>query len=335
MLYGLHPTDDGPPAATAMRSATDNRCAGLACGLAALLLAVPLAGWAEELPHEAAPQSAPEPAIAFDGPAIPDPASDGAATDAPVVDDDTQAQAASRLVAGSLAGSLAIARPAPPAASSASGVSTTPQADRYVPRTFSGNVPYRPNDATTVRGHAVGRDGHGVLGVDVTRHLGAGGALSTVLTGSHNPQSNGWLMHLNYELEKQDLSVSIRSRLQSAGFRDMGPDGRRGPLRQRTLAIANVRLGTVGHLSLAGGSQKLGGSDRTDVVAFGLGVPFRRRGTIASTTVVTPGVTGASYLSLSFAYALDGTPAGGVSTRKFVEQIQQNRLTSTMDQARH
>jgi len=149
---------------------------------------------------------------------------------------------------------------------------------QYGPRFGSATVRYGLRKSLTVDAHAAQVDGVGsVMGAGLAKDTGTNGKLSAAMATSRSEQqqdaatakTDGWLARLAYQIANDYFTVGLRTRVQSATYRDLSDaDDSIAPLHWRTLASIAFRLGTHGDLLFAGAMQTLHDASRADFVSL-------------------------------------------------------------------
>jgi outer membrane usher protein len=166
----------------------------------------------------------------------------------------------------------------------------------YGARFAAATLRYGLRRSVTVDAHAAQLDGVvSVMGAGLAKDAGARGKLSAAMATSRNElahgaiadKPNGWLARAAYRIANDYFVVALRTRVQSATYRDLDIDEEPATaLHRRTLASIALRLGPLGDLLLAGAMQTFHDATRADFVSVRHSMP----------------VGSASKLSASFAY---------------------------------
>jgi outer membrane usher protein FimD/PapC len=176
----------------------------------------------------------------------------------------------------------------------------------------SGTYRYGLNASTTVDGQfaQVGSQ-QSVFGIGLLEGLGPLGQLSARLASSHDVDSNGWLAHWGYDYVHDNLSLALRSHVQSPGYQDVGDSAYLEPLRQRTLASAGMNLGALGKVSVASATQTFSDDSRSNVVAVSHAMPLLGGGIVSTSAAYAPGqFTNTAWLvSFTFPFNYEMAPA--------------------------
>jgi outer membrane usher protein len=209
----------------------------------------------------------------------------------------------------------------------------------YGPWLTSGTYRYGVNTATTVDGEVAQVAGQqSVVGVGILEGLGSLGLVSAKVASSHDPDGAGWLARMGYDFSHDDLSIALRSHIQSPGFQDVGDTSLVEPFRTRTLASARVDLGPLGKVSLASAAETYTDDSHREIVALSHAMPFGSGGIVSTAAAYSPGQLGNSALLLSFTYPfgdLDGrshpvsTAINSALDRTIVDAFGQTRLPAT------
>jgi outer membrane usher protein len=186
------------------------------------------------------------------------------------------------------------------------------RSDDYGPWLTSGTYRYGISDLTTVDGQVaqLARQ-QDFMGVGVTEGLGSTGLVSARVASSHQGDVNGWLAVFGADYRQNQISVTVKSTVQSPGFQPIGDAAVLEPLRQRTLASAGVDLGPLGRVSVAGAAQIYTDDSRRDILALSHSMHFGSGGIVSAAAAYSPGPLGNSAVLLSFTYPFDALGHSG------------------------
>ena len=147
----------------------------------------------------------------------------------------------------------------------------------YGSRFASATVRHGLRRSLTVDAHAAQLDGVvSVMGAGLAKDAGARGKLSAAMATSRSElehgaavgKPNGWLARAAYQIANDYFVVALRTRVQSAAYRDLNLDEEpTASPHRRTLASIALRLGPLGDLLLAGAMQTFHDASRADFVS--------------------------------------------------------------------
>jgi outer membrane usher protein len=183
----------------------------------------------------------------------------------------------------------------------------------------SGTYRYGLSADTTVDGQfaQIGAQ-QSVLGLGVLEGLGSFGQVSARLANSRDTDSSGWLARFGYDLRCENLSLALRTHLQTSNYQTVNDIAAVEPVRQRTLASAGWDLGSLGKISLASATQTFVDDSRRDVVALSHSMPIVGGGYLSTAAAYTPGPNSNSALLLSLRFPFDYWNA---SSRKLAQDM--------------
>jgi outer membrane usher protein FimD/PapC len=170
----------------------------------------------------------------------------------------------------------------------------------------SGTYRYGLNAATTLDGQfAQLKFQQSIFGVGVMEGLGPLGQFSARLANSRDGEGTGWLARLGYDFTRDNLTLAVRTHIQSAGYQTLGDLSAVEPMRQRTLASAGWDMGYFGRVSLASATQTYIDDSRRDVLALSHAMPLGNGGILSAAAAYSPGQLASSALLLSISYPFD------------------------------
>jgi len=186
----------------------------------------------------------------------------------------------------------------------------------YGSRFSSATVRYGLRKSLTVDAHAAQVEGvASVVGAGLAKDAGAHGKVSaTMATSRSEPlqdsptgKTDGWLARLAYQIANDYFTVGLRTRVQSATYRDLsGEEESSSPLHWRTLASVAFRLGTRGDLLLAGAMQTLHDASRADFVSLRHNVSLGTAGQFTTSLTYNTGKDDPAAASIAFTRPFGG-----------------------------
>lgn len=169
----------------------------------------------------------------------------------------------------------------------------------------SGSYRYGVNGGTTLDAQFAQLGAQqSLLGVGVLEGLGAAGLFSARLATSRDVDASGWLARMGYEYSRNNLSLAVRSYLQSPGYQGIGEMAALEPIRQQTFASAGLGLGAFGRVHIASAVQTMVDDTRRDVLAMSHAVELAGGATLSAAAAYAPGPNAGSAVLLSFSLPL-------------------------------
>jgi hypothetical protein len=183
----------------------------------------------------------------------------------------------------------------------------------------SGTYRYGITGATTVDGQfaQLGAE-QTVVGMGVLEGLGSFGQVSARVANSRDADGSGWLGRIGYDFSCDNLSLSLRTHLQSSSYQPVNDIAAVEAVRQRTLASAGWDFGSLGKISLASATQTFVDDSRRDVLAVSDSMPIVGGGQLSAAAAYTPGQYSNSALLLSLRFPFDYWAA---PSRKLVQDM--------------
>lgn len=142
----------------------------------------------------------------------------------------------------------------------------------------------------------------GVMGLGVNGKMGAAGIVSATVASSSGAQESGWLARLGYEYSDEALKFTVRHRVQSGGYKDIGANALTNSLKRRTLASVGVNMGTLGNFALTGAAQTYTDKEHGDIVAISHQLPVRSLGVISTAAAYSANANSNSSVLVSFTH---------------------------------
>jgi outer membrane usher protein FimD/PapC len=191
---------------------------------------------------------------------------------------------------------------------------------RYGPRFTSATVRYGLRKSLTFDAHASQVDGVvSVMGAGLAKNAGARGKLSATMATSRTPRTHtslptssmsatsteteGWLARLSYQYENDYLVLALRSRVQSATYRDLNSHEENcAALRQRTMASITLRLGVLGDVLVAGAAQTFDDASHADFVSVRHSLPLGPAGHLSASFAYNTGNADPSSIYIAFTH---------------------------------
>jgi outer membrane usher protein FimD/PapC len=171
----------------------------------------------------------------------------------------------------------------------------------------SGTYRYGLNADTTLDGQfaRIGTE-QSVVGLGVLEGLGSLGQVSARIANSRDTDAGaGWLARFGYDFNCENLSLALRTHLQSSSYQTVNDIAAAEPLRQRTLASAGWDFGSLGKVALASATQTFADDSRRDVVALSHSMPIMGGGFLSAAAAYMPGANSNSALLLSLRFPFD------------------------------
>jgi outer membrane usher protein FimD/PapC len=171
----------------------------------------------------------------------------------------------------------------------------------------SGTYRYGLGEDTTVDGQfaQLGAE-QSVVGLGVLEGLGSLGQVSARVANSRDSDAgSGWLARFGYDYSRENLSVALRTHMQSGSYQPVNDIAAVEPVRQRTLASAAWDFGGLGKLSLASATHTFADDSRRDVVALSHSMPIAGGGLLSASAAYSPGPNSSSALLLSLRFPFD------------------------------
>jgi hypothetical protein len=122
--------------------------------------------------------------------------------------------------------------------------------------------------STTIEGHATQLSENSVYGIDIAKQLNAANMLSAAYASSRDAEVSGWLAKVGIEHSGPTVTLALRQRMQSPGFREFGTLPGVDDVQRRTLASASVKLGNFGKVGVAGATQVSSLNQHEDLYAL-------------------------------------------------------------------
>lgn len=145
-----------------------------------------------------------------------------------------------------------------------------------------------------------------VVGLGVLEGLGSFGQVSARVANSRDTDAgSGWLARFGYDFSRENLSLALRTHLQSSSYQTVTDIAAVEPVRQRTLASAGWDFGSLGKVSLASATQTFTDDSRRDVVAVSHSMPIVGGGYVSAAAAYMPGVNSNSALLVSLRFPFD------------------------------
>jgi outer membrane usher protein FimD/PapC len=167
----------------------------------------------------------------------------------------------------------------------------------------SGTYRYGVTSATTLDGQFVQVGAlQSVVGMGVLEGLGPLGQVSARVANSRDESGSGWLARFGYDYSRENLSIALRTHLQSSGYQNLGDMQLVEPLKQRTLASAGWDMGSMGKVSVASATQTYIDDSRRDVLALSHAIAIAGGGVLSTAAAYSPGEMAGSALLLSVSY---------------------------------
>ena len=176
----------------------------------------------------------------------------------------------------------------------------------------SGTYRYGINAATTLDGQFAQTNQQSLFGFGLLERLGALGQISTRVANSRDGDGTGWLARMGYDFSRNNLTLALRTHVQSAGYQAPGDLSYIEPLRQRTLAAAGWDMGNFGKVSVASATQTYTDDSRRDVWALSHAMPIANGGVLSTAAAYSPGQFAGSALLVTITYPFNYwmAPAG-------------------------
>jgi outer membrane usher protein FimD/PapC len=199
----------------------------------------------------------------------------------------------------------------------------------------SGTYRYGISDLTTMDGQFAQLGAQqSMFGVGVLEGLGPLGLVSARIANSRDCDSIGWIARMGYDYQRDNLSLAVRSHIQTTGYQGMGDIAAVEPLRQRTVATAGVDLGLLGKLSVASATQTFVDDTRRDVLALSHAMRLAGGGILSTAAAYSPGQTSNSALLVSFTYPFDYVSAPARSLAKEMDIALERTVGDALNQTR-
>jgi outer membrane usher protein len=157
---------------------------------------------------------------------------------------------------------------------------------------------YGLNKTTTIEGHAAQLDANSVYGVNVAKRVAATDIVSAAVASSRDPEATGWLAKFGVEHTGPTVTLALRSRMQSSGYRELGELPGEDEVQRRTLASASMKLGSYGSIGVAGATQVTTGNQHQDLYALTHSMPLGSFGAISTSA----GYSSSNYSSVLFSF---------------------------------
>lgn len=176
----------------------------------------------------------------------------------------------------------------------------------------SGTYRYGVTAATTLDGQFAQTTQQSLVGLGLLEGLGPLGQVSARLANSRDGDGSGWLARMGYDFSRNNLTLALRTHVQSAGYQAPGDLSYIEPLRQRTLAAAGWDMGNLGKVSLASATQTYADDSRRDVWALSHAMPIANGGVLSTAAAYSPGQFAGSALLVTVTYPFNYwmAPAG-------------------------
>lgn len=121
----------------------------------------------------------------------------------------------------------------------------------------------------TVEGHGEYlADQVAALGLGLARRLGAIGTASVAFASSDTELGSGWLARVGFEHQSSILNFTLRTRMQSREFREVGSVWVEDPLMRRNLASVGLNVGDSATVALAYAEQTTWERERADILSL-------------------------------------------------------------------
>lgn len=169
------------------------------------------------------------------------------------------------------------------------------ESNRYGDWFAATTLRYGLNKSTTIEGHAAALESNSVYGLDVARRVAKTDVVSAAVASSRDPEASGWLARVGVEHTGPTITLALRSRVQSPGYRELGSLPGEEEVQRRTLASASMKLGSYGSFGVAGAAQVTTGNQHQDLYALTHSMPLGSFGAIS---------TSASYSSNNYSSVL-------------------------------
>jgi outer membrane usher protein len=121
----------------------------------------------------------------------------------------------------------------------------------------------------------------GIAGLNVSQKIGSGSAASVGFATSDNETGNGWALRMGLQHSDDRFDMSLRGRVQSIDYRELGMLSSDEPIAQRWLASVGAKLTDKSRLALAFTNQTTYSLHRTDILAMTQTFELGRRGTFS------------------------------------------------------
>jgi outer membrane usher protein len=145
-----------------------------------------------------------------------------------------------------------------------------------------------------------------VLGLGLLEGFGSLGQVSARVANSRDADAgSGWLARFGYDFSRENLSLALRTHVQSSSYQPVNDIAAIEPVRQRTLASAGWDFGSLGKISLASATQTFIDDTRRDVVAVSHSMPIVGGGYLSAAAAYTPGANSNSALLVSLRFPFD------------------------------
>ncbi len=172
------------------------------------------------------------------------------------------------------------------------------ESNRYGDWFAATTMRYGLNKTTTIEGHAAQLDANSVYGLNVAKRVAATDVVSAAVASSRDPEATGWLAKVGVEHTGPTVTLALRSRVQSVGFRELGVLPGEDEVQRRTLASASMKLGSYGSVGVAGATQVTTGNQHQDLYALTHSMPLGSFGAISTSA----GYSSSNYSSVLFSF---------------------------------
>jgi hypothetical protein len=108
----------------------------------------------------------------------------------------------------------------------------------------------------------------GLAGINLTQTLGVVGTAALAVATSENNRGSGWLVRMGLQHATEKFEFNVRTRRQSADFRELGDDLDMVSVSQRTLASIGAKLNDRNMLAVAYTNQTDHDGQRVDIVGM-------------------------------------------------------------------
>lgn len=170
------------------------------------------------------------------------------------------------------------------------------------------NVACGTDNGYTIEAHGEYLAGHaGLAGVGVMRSVGVLGLASVAVAASQASSDSGWLVKAGLQRSNDWLDVSLRARMQSPEFRELGTVRSSDPMVTRMLASVGAKLSDNNSLAIAYANQTTVTAQRADVVAMTQTIQLGKKGSKGKLSIVADRAVNkdtASSLMLSYVRSL-------------------------------
>ncbi len=140
--------------------------------------------------------------------------------------------------------------------------------NRYGDWFASTTLRYGLSKSTTIEGHAAQLNENSVYGIDIAKQLDTANLLSAAYASSRDAEASGWLAKVGIEHRGPTVTLALKQRLQSSGFREFGNLPGVDDIQRRTLASASMKLGAFGNVGIAGATQVSSLNQHEDLYAL-------------------------------------------------------------------